>query len=159
MEGTVLNADFKEQLTGKFVRPSDPLLRLGDQAAAWEIELKIPQKHVGQVLAAFGDASELDVDLLLLTDPTRVYKGKLARNKIAGEANVHREEEDDAEPVVIARVRVEGDGIAPEDTIPRDRLLTGARVHAKIRCGSRALGYSLFYGAWEFFFEKVVFFF
>ena len=159
MDGTILNADFKETLTGKFVRPSDPLLRLGHEAGAWEVELKIPQKHVGQVLAAFGTANELDVDLLLLSDPTRVYKGKLTRDKIAGEASVRREESDESEPVVIATVRVDGDDIPLEDRLPRERLLTGTEVHAKIRCGDHALGYSLFYGAWEFFFEKVVFFF
>jgi hypothetical protein len=159
MDGTILNADFKETLTGKFVRPSDPLLRVGNEAGSWEVELKIPQKHVGQVLAAFGDAKELDVDLLLLSDPTHVYKGKLTRDKLAGEASVRREESDESEPVVIATVRVDGDDIALEDRLPRERLLTGTEVHAKIRCGDRALGYSLFYGAWEFFFEKVVFFF
>ena len=160
MVGTVLNADFKETLTGKFVRPSDPLLRIGDQGGLWEVELKIPQKHVGQVLAAFGTgATELDVDLLLLSDPTRVYKGKLARDKVAGEASMRREESEDTEPVVIARVRVEGDDIPADEQLPRERLLTGTEVHGKIRCGDRALGYSLFYGAWEFFFEKVVFFF
>jgi HlyD family secretion protein len=160
MDGTVLNADFKETLTNKFVRPSDPLLRLGDQPGAWEVELKIPQKHVGQILAAFGsDVRELDVDLLLLSDPTHVYKGKLARDKISGEANVRREETDETEPVLIATVRLDGADIPAEDRLPRERLLTGTEVHAKVRCGDHALGYSLFYGAWEFFFEKIVFFF
>ena len=27
------------------------------------------------------------------------------------------------------------------------------------RCGNRAMGYSLFYGVWEFIYEKIVFFF
>ena len=31
--------------------------------------------------------------------------------------------------------------------------------HVKIRCGDHALGYSLFHGVWEWFYEKVVFFF
>lgn len=160
MDGTILNSDFRENLSGKFVRPSDPLLRVGDQAGAWEVELKIPQKHVGQVLAAFSDgAKELDVDLLLLSDPTHVYKGKLSRDKIAGEAAVRKDEGDENEPVVLALVRVDGKDIPEDDRLPRDRLLTGTEVHAKIRCGNHPVGYSLFYGAWEFFFEKVVFFF
>jgi hypothetical protein len=32
-------------------------------------------------------------------------------------------------------------------------------VVAKVRCGDHAMGYSLFYGVWEFIYEKVVFFF
>ena len=43
--------------------------------------------------------------------------------------------------------------------IPRDRLVTGSGVRAKIVCGEYAAGYSLFYGVWEFLYEKVVFFF
>jgi hypothetical protein len=38
-------------------------------------------------------------------------------------------------------------------------LLSGTEVHSRIRCGNRPMGYSLFYGVWEFLYEKVVFFF
>jgi hypothetical protein len=37
--------------------------------------------------------------------------------------------------------------------------VSGTDVRAKVRCGPHALGYALFYGVWEFFYEKVVFFF
>jgi len=45
------------------------------------------------------------------------------------------------------------------DRLPPEQNLSGAEVHAKVRCGNHRLGYSLFYGVWEFFYEKVVFFF
>jgi len=32
--------------------------------------------------------------------------------------------------------------------------VTDTEVHAKVRCGNRAMGYSLFYGVWEFLYEK-----
>jgi hypothetical protein len=158
---TILNFDFKENLTYREVKPSDPLLRLGFKDGRWEIELKIPQKHIGQVLAAFGnnEDQELDVDILLRSEPTRVYKGKLARNKIAGEANPNRDDNNESEPVVLAWVRIDGEGIPKEAQIPADRRVTGTEVHAKIRCGDHKLGYSLFYGVWEFIYEKIVFFF
>ena len=38
-------------------------------------------------------------------------------------------------------------------------LLTSSGVKAKIYCGDHAAGYSLFYGVWEFLYEKVVFWF
>src|SRR4029077_20879277 len=41
--------DFREALRGRSVRPSDPLLRIGDHQGTWEIQLKIPQKHIGQI--------------------------------------------------------------------------------------------------------------
>jgi hypothetical protein len=159
---TVLNADFREVLGDKEVKPSDPLLRLGYTEGHWEIELKIPQKHIGQVLSAFGDDpnKELDVDILLRSEPTKHYRGKLARNKIAGEANPSRDDNNETEPVVLAWVRIDGSDIPESSQIPKDRRrVTGTEVHAKIRCGDHRLGYSLFYGVWEFFYEKVVFFF
>lgn len=262
---TVLNWDYKEKMTDAGVKPSDPILRLGYCEGLWEVVLKIPQKHIGQVLMALdrmdqekrtqianllekaltspkpslsksdlaewlqrdalaevlekakvvdqgfsvGDLdklsadqlkekvdkvsvaslldplsirslqvrarssgvlneqdhadllkeSELDVDLLVKSRPTEVFKGKLARSKIAGAADQHRDDNNEAEPVVVARVRITGEGIDPSDQIPRELLLTDTQVNAKVRCGSHRMGYSLFYGVWEFLYEKVVFFF
>ncbi len=158
---TVLTSDFKTELTDRMVKPSEPILRLGAKDGHWEIELKIPQKHVGQVLHAFErfHTDELDVDFLLRTDPTRKFKGKLSRDKIAGEANPSRDDNNESEPVVIAYVRIDEAGIDPADQLPRELLVSGTEVRAKIRCGNHAMGYSLFYGVWEFLYEKVVFYF
>lgn len=160
LTGTVLSWDFRENLKNRYVKPSDPILRIGNKEHAWEIELKIPQRNIGQVLKAFDPKdpkAELDVDLLLMSAPTRIFKGKLARSKIAGEASPSREEGPDAEPVVLASVRIDGPGIAPEDRLPRALLTAGTEVHSKIRCSERALGYAWFYGVWEFLYDKVVF--
>jgi len=161
LRGTVLNWGFKENLTNKYVKPSEPLLRVGDKDQDWEIELKIPQKHIGQILVAFDrlKTDELDVDLLLASHPTEKYKGKLLRRKIAGEAAPTKEDANETEPMVLASVRIDGPGIDPAYRIPHNLLTTGTEVHTKVRCGDRAMGYSLFYGVWEFFYEKVVFFF
>ncbi len=161
--GTVLNWDFRETLKNRYVKPSEPLLRIGDKTKAWEIELKIPQKHLGQILQAFDPAhpeKELPVDILLLAAPTRTFKGWLSRDKVGGQADAHKDDSGgEAEPVVLASVRIDGPDIAENERIPRELLTTGTEVHAKVRCGNRAMGYSLFYGMWEFFYEKVVFWF
>lgn len=162
-EWTVLNANFKEELTNREVKPSEPLLRLGAKDGPWEIELKIPQKNIGQVLAAFErlkkkDKQELDVDILLRSDPTRKFKGKLARNKISSEAVPNQQESGEAEPVVTAFVRLD-EGVDPAYRIPPSLLLSGTEVQAKVRCGNHRLGYAMFYGVWEFLYEKVVFWF
>jgi hypothetical protein len=161
---TVLNSDFRETLTDRVVKPSDPLLRLGDKDGDWEVELKIPQKHVGQVLWAFqqNGNQELDVDILARSEPTHVYKGKLKRIKLAGEATPNKDDNNESEPVVLAYIRLVGDDIPDSSTLPKNApwlLVTGTEVHAKVRCGNHPMGYSLFYGIWEFFYEKVVFFF
>jgi hypothetical protein len=160
--GTVLSWGFKETLTNTYVKPSQPLLRIGDKKDVWEVELKIPQKHIGQILQAYKTSNpeaELDVDILLSSRPTEVFKGKLARGKIGGEAAPTKDDPNESEPMILASVRIDGKGIAKEDRIRPELLTTGTEVHTKVRCGTRAMGYSLFYGLWEFFYEKVVFFF
>jgi hypothetical protein len=149
-------------LTNRQVKPSEPLLRLGDRQGPWEIELKIPHKHLGQVLQAFEHLdpdTELDVDLLLTSVPTQVFKGKLHRSKLGGEATPNKEDPAEAEPVLLASVRIEGPDLAESDRIPEAWLVPGTEVHARIRCGQHRLGYALFYGVWDFLYEKVVFFF
>ena len=71
----------------------------------------------------------------------------------------NRDDNNESEPVVIATVRIEGPDIPAADRLPRELLLTGTEVHAKVRCGNHRMGYSLFYGVWEFLYEKVIFFF
>ncbi len=176
LTGIVLTADFREQLKGMQVKPSQPILRIGKvdpkvtRLDEWEIELKIPQKNVGQVLTAFnrGEAvnGELDVDLLLTTKPTQTFRGKLRRDRIGSEAAPNKNENNESEPVVYAWVRIHpekdangNDDIPPDYRLPPELLLTGTEVHSRIRCGNRAMGYSLFYGVWEFIYENIVFFF
>src|SRR5262249_51012759 len=122
----VLTSDFRENLGKGAVRPSDPIMRLGYTEGSWEIELKIPQKHIGQVLSAYDyltgpggrPADELDVDLILRNDPTRTFKGKLHRDRIGGEAREHRDDNNEPEPVVFARIRIDGDDIPEHDQLP-----------------------------------------
>lgn len=166
INGTVLTSDFREVLTYRFVKPSEQLLRIGNRESPWEVELKIPQKHIGQVLQAYktnDPNEELDVDLLVLAAPTHTFRGRLARHRIAGEAIPNRDDQNQSEPVVQAWVRIDGPNIPDADNLTKfedGRLLTtGTEVHSKVRCGNRAMGYSLFYGVWEFLYEKVVFFF
>jgi hypothetical protein len=162
--GTVLNGSFVEELTNRTVKPNEPVLRIGNKEGDWEIELKIPQKHIGQILQAFprdDPEGKLDVDIILRSAPTRTFKGKLVRKNVGGEATPNRDDNNEAEPVVVAYVQISGEGIDPKDSMAQDKnlLVTGSEVVAKVRCGNHPLGYSLFYGVWEFFYEKVVFFF
>jgi hypothetical protein len=159
---TVLNSNFKEDWSGRFAKSSDPILHLGAKEGPWEIELRIPQKHISQVLLAFknkGYDKPLKVDFVLHSDADRMYQGMLDYHKIAGMANPNRDEKDESEPEVLAFVRIDGDDIDADYKLPRAGLVSGTEVHAKIRCGKARMGYALFYGVWEFFYEKVVFFF
>ena len=72
---------------------------------------------------------------------------------------VNKDENNESEPVVLAYVRVEGTDIDPDYQVTRSQLVSGTEVRAKVRCGDARLGYSIFYGVWEFLYEKVVFYF
>ncbi len=156
----LLNSDFRETLQGKRVDPSMPLLRLGDPDSGWEVELKLPQKHMYQIKSAYKrlNTDRLEVDLKVRTEPTRTFKGMLFKNRIGGEATPQRDESNEPEPVVLAYVSLDHPAIPEEDRVPTElRTTSGIEVLAKVRCGDAAMGYSLFYGVWEFICEKVLF--
>jgi hypothetical protein len=156
----VLSADFEHQLVNRFMKPSDPLLRVGNTAGAWQIELKIPQKHISQLLRAFRstDPNEfLDVDVLVTSKATETFKGRLYRRDIFGEAVQNKDDHNESEFIVYAYVKVNDPAAPAEDHIPANLLTTGVEVHTRIRCRNHSLGYSLFHGAWEFVYEHVIF--
>jgi hypothetical protein len=167
IDGVVLTPDF-EKLTGMGVKETTPLLRIGgvhpqpskNKVSDWEIELRIPQKHIGQVLMAvekLKPGEDLDVDIVLKSTPTRSFKGKLARNKIASEATPNKDDNNESEPVTLAWVRVHGDDIPEAYRLSPENLLAGVQARTNIRCGNRAMGYSLFYPVWELLYEYVIF--
>ena len=231
-KGIILTDDFRDNLLGRLVKPNEPLLQIGftDKEAPrrqdWEVKLKIPQKHIGQVRRAYENlppGAELDVDVLVMSQPDAgSFRAKLGKDKIAAQANPQKDDNNEAEPMVLAWARVEAkykltdtalvdlrganvpeavaaklDGLknrrfdsreqfvrelgrflnaderraheqrvleyACRDDIPLDRqimpglLLSGSEVHTRIRCGNAPMGYSLFYGVYEFAYEKVIF--
>ena len=161
-EWTVLDPDFRENFNNKYVKPTDAILRLGDIKGPSEVELKIPEKSIGQVKRAFDDTAadpKLDVDLLLTSAPTRTFRGVLLKSRVAAEAMPNRDDHNESNPVVIAYVTLDDPSIPEDQRVPPELIVTGVEVHAKIRCGNHRMGYSLLYGIWEFMYEKIVFFF
>jgi hypothetical protein len=159
MTGSVLTWDFRERWANRVARPTEPLLRLGDRDRGWEVELKVPAAQLAPILEAFaagGPGTELDVDLLLLSSPSRTFRGKLARKQLAVEATLDPDNSESA-PAVRASVRTDGSDIAADERIPPDLLVSGTEVRGKVRCGPRRLGYVLLHGAWDFLYEHVFF--
>ncbi|MBA4189739.1 MAG: hypothetical protein C0467_17270 [Planctomycetaceae bacterium] len=167
---TVLSDDRRESLLGKTVKPEQELLRVGNLQGPWQIELKIPQRSIGQILRAFADPAYckteagsgkryLDVDVLLSSQPDASYLGRLYRDDVSAQAVPNKTEHDETEPVITAYVKLNLDSFPEALKIPTDQFVTGMEVRTRIRCGEHALGYSMFHGVWEWFYEKVVFFF
>jgi hypothetical protein len=170
---TVLNDDRRENLVGRTLRPSEEVMRLGNIKGPWRADLKIPQRNMGQILRAFADPDShfvendpvkgkrkyLVVDVLLSSNANTSYEGRLYKDEMAAEAVPNKNEHDENEPVVTAYIKLNVDGIPKENWVPAEQLVTGLEVRTRIRCGKHALGYTLFHGVWEWFYEKVVFFF
>jgi hypothetical protein len=164
---TVLTQDLKD-LVGRSVSQKDPILRVGYTGGGWEIVLKIPQKHMGKLLKGFENAAERDergeflwVDVLPTSEPTPAYvgRGKLYQHDLKGEATPNRDDQNEPEPVVLAAVRFNTPDIPEEYHLAPRLLVTDLEVKARVRSGDHSMGYSLFYGVWEFLYEKVIFFF
>jgi hypothetical protein len=166
---TVLNDDRRESLQGRTVQGKDELIRVGNLEGLWQVELKIPQRNVGQVLKAFATPGQhkvdatgrkyLDVDVLLASQPDTSYLGRLYQDELAAEAVPNKDEHNENEPVVIGYVKLNLDDFPEDRRIHPSHFVTGLEVRTRVRCGDHALGYSLFHGVWEWFYEKVVFFF
>ncbi|MDB5309910.1 MAG: hypothetical protein JWO38_4112 [Gemmataceae bacterium] len=166
---TVLNDDrLREVLLGRTVRPNEELMRVGNLEGTWQIELKVPQRNIGQIMRAFADPNQhklengrpyLEVDVMLRSMADTHYLGRLYKDEMGAEAVPNKNEHDENEPVVTAYVKLNLDTIPADKRIPESMFVTGLEVSTRIRCGDKALGYSLFHGVWEWFYEKVVFFF
>lgn len=150
-------SDFR-QLLDSTVAGDKPILHFGEINNHWKLEVKIPQKHMGQVRRAFGDNPKpddfLEVDLKSKNAPTESYKGMLYWRDIALEAVPNKDAHNETEPVAFAYVQLTDKRIPASLQMPRQYLLSGVEVSVRIRCGLHSSGYSLFYGVWDFICEK-----
>ncbi len=165
----VLSGDMRPDLLRRTVRPNEPLIRIANVDGPWRVELKMPQRAIGHVARALANPGlhkldkdgkkYLDVDVLVTGKPDDSFLGRLYEEDLAQEAVPNKDDHNETESVVLAYVRVNMDDLPPNQKIPRELFVAGQEVHTRIRCGNHSMGYSLFHGVWEWFYEKVVFFF
>lgn len=126
MDGTVLSAGPRGKLLDIDVEPGEPLLCIGATDGDWELEVVIPEAHVGAILDALEKRADrpLDVELRPSSDPARKYAGKLDRGRIAASAVAGG---------FRAWVRLDGKDIGAP--LPRGLLRLGDDVHAVIMHG------------------------
>ena len=163
----ITGSDVRETLTKRSMRPNEPIVKLGAVAGPWRVELKIPQRAIGHINKAFATAGQhqtetvngktvkyLPVDTLFSGYETESFAGKLYESDVHIEAVPNRDDHNETEPVTQAYVYVD----LPQEKQEQFKK-AGADVRVKVICGDRSLGYSLFHGVWEWFYEKVVFYF
>ncbi|HQR06974.1 MAG TPA: efflux RND transporter periplasmic adaptor subunit [Gemmatales bacterium] len=154
IDGVVTTFDVNE-LKGKTVKPGEKLLEVAKVDGAWEVQLNVPEMHVGKIRQALekSEDGELNVRLWISTDPNTYYEGKLNKTGIGGQI-AHVSEN---EAVLKCRVEIGDDLRQKIEQLKGAGMPVEVMVQAKVNCGPRSIGYVWFYQLWEFFFEHVVF--
>lgn len=131
--GVVRHWDSSESLAGGVVVPGQPLLQIIDPTAGWEIELAIPDQHIGYVLPQPVD--QRVCKYRLKSSATETFRGQI--NGIESAAVLNEQ----GESVVHATVSVD-----PENV---DGFRRGASVVAKVDCGNKPAAFVLLRGLVE----------
>lgn len=144
--GHVVRWDLIRSLESRPVRQGQLLMQVVDPAGPWQLELRIPDRHVRHVLAAQAaakDDNRLPVRFLFRMSPKTTYSATLDDVHLATDLD------QDGELSTLAKVTLN-----PKD-IPD--LRPGSSVIAKINCGSRSLGYVWMRELLEFLQTRVLF--
>jgi multidrug efflux pump subunit AcrA (membrane-fusion protein) len=132
----MLSWDVEESLLNRTVEPGQVLMTVADPEGDWELELFMKETRSGHVDNARRDAADLlEVKYVLATAPGRELIGKVA--EVEEITQMHEEEGH------TVRIRAEIDKSELIDPRP------GTTVRGKVKCGTRALGYTWFHEAWE----------
>ncbi|RLT01317.1 MAG: HlyD family efflux transporter periplasmic adaptor subunit [Planctomycetota bacterium] len=146
LAGQVVRWDLIRSLESRPVRQGQLLMQVVDPAGPWEIELRIPDRHVRHVLAAQAAAKEangLPVRFLFRMSPKTTYSARLDTVNLATDLD------QDGELSTFAKVTLN-----PKE-IPD--LRPGSSVIAKLDCGRRSLGYVWLRELLEFLQTRVLF--
>lgn len=142
--GQVITWDVEKLLKARPVQRGEALLTVADTQGPWVLELQVPDRRIGDVLAARQDLEpELEVSFVLATEPGVRHAGKIKRVSMSAEV------EDEEGSMVLVTVAVDR-GELPV-------LRPGATVVAKIDCGRHPLGYVWFHEVIKFVQTRILF--
>ncbi len=133
--GQVVTWNVEQTLDRRPVRRGQRLMQIADAQGPWVLELHLPDRHVGHVLAAQSEAgANLEVEFILATDPETTFTGRIER---VAETTDNDEVHGPSVLVTVSldeRTRSQIAGLRP-----------GATVIGRIACGQRPLGYTWFH--------------
>ncbi len=129
IEGDVLTWNVRQLLEDRPVSRGQVLLTVGDLSGPWKVDLRIPDRRAGHVLAAQEARPDapLEVSCLLSMNPRQSFPGTLARLGMRSETSASES------PYVEASVDFDRSAL--------EQCTAGAGVRAYIRCGRGSLGY------------------
>jgi multidrug efflux pump subunit AcrA (membrane-fusion protein) len=142
--GEVTTWNVAELLAARPVRQGQILIDVADVEGPWELELKVPEDSVGNVLEA---RREIAADLRVIYRPAADPRSD--RSARLGDVHWSAEVRDEDGNTVLMKASLDEQHVA--------RLRPGAEVTAKIYCGRRALGYVWLHDVVDFVRTKIIF--
>jgi len=137
LDGVVLTWNPEQSLANRPVKQGQTLLTVADPSGPWVLELDVPDRQTGHVLAgqrrgsganssgASGGAN-LPVTFLLASDPAITHRAHLDRVSLGTD---------------VEGSKSTAQTIAALDDPPPPEARAGSRVIARINCGRRSIGY------------------
>ena len=129
IDGEVLTWNVHQLLDDRPVTRGQILLTVGNLSGPWKVDLRIPDRQAGHVLAAQEAQPDapLQVSFMLAMNPRENFAGTLTRIGMRSETSPSEN------PYVEATVDF--------DRSAAGQCTAGASVRASIQCGRRSLGY------------------
>jgi multidrug efflux pump subunit AcrA (membrane-fusion protein) len=132
LSGQVLTRDVQSLLETRPVERGQVLLTIADTSSGWQLKAEVPQRRIGDVVAAQLDQKgDLAASLRLAGDVEETYPGRVIA--ISAAAPLEAEGLEDEAPPVEVRIALEGE--APPAARP------GMTATVQIHCGQRSLGF------------------
>lgn len=145
IEGRLIDWQVTQKLYRRYVQRGQVLVSLVDPEGPWRIELALPEKRLKHVRERVEKKEKVPVAFVLASLPGRTFQGEIewvdhfaTVDPVAGNS-------------IQVRVSINKDELPPEVRV------AGARVTAKIDCGSRSSGYVLFHDVWDTLQQRVLF--
>jgi multidrug efflux pump subunit AcrA (membrane-fusion protein) len=144
MDGQVITWNVNAHLSRRPVQKGQLLMTVVDLQGDWELELHMPERRMGHILAADAQFPEgLRVAFMLASHPGREFAGRVV------EIQRRAEVRGDQGNVVVMRVAID------REKLPELRSETS--VTARVFCGRCALGYVLLHDVLETLHTKLLF--
>lgn len=145
IDGQITTWDVANILEGRTVQPGQVMMSVSDPNGDWELEVLVPEEHMGYIARAQKDLghNDLETTYMLENDPSHKHEGTIGDVHLAAEV---RGEDGNT---VLVHVAI--------DKHDLKELNQGAGVRARIYCGKRAVGFVWFHDLFEFLHSRVLF--
>ena len=159
-DGVVVSLDVRRRLTEKLpISRMQYVMEIADLEGPWQLELLMPEKRMGYITEQLRQNPDvpLRVEFRLATDATTTYYGTVTKDQIHIRAEVRSDAGGQESAVNTVAIKVALDEGIQEVLVDLEALRPGAAVSARIDCGTRPLGYVLFYEVIAFVQKNVLF--